>query len=277
MRADVDQGQPITEAVASVAGPLSPSERAAGASLCRQPRQKWGQMSESFLNTMASMGDLVTVTVEPGSESKQGAPFETKCLVQATSGFFEVSTPIYSGDWVVVPDPRGGTERRYASQVKVNNAPALSSMSHIAVKWGDPPAPTSTGTPTVVHGPIINVTGDGTQIAWDNLRVEQNNTTTTVAPGFERLAETVAHILENVAGLDLDAADQSAITDEATDLLAEVSKPEPDVGRLRRGLRALKGALAPIALQIQGGVGDGTRETVRGWVEQLGSGLLPPM
>lgn len=263
-------------AVAGVAGPFSAFKRAGGASLCLQPRKQWRQMSESFLNTMASMGDLVTVTVEPGSESRQDAPFETQCLVQATNGFFQVATPIYSGDWVVIPDPRGGTERRYAQQVKVNNAPALASMSHIAVKWGDPPAPSSTGTPTVVHGPIINVTGDATQIAWDNLRVEQNNTTTTVAPGFERLAESVAQILENVAGLNLDAADQSAITDEATDLLAEVSKPEPDTGRLRRGLMALKGALAPIALQIHEGVSDGARKTVRGWVEQLGSGLLPP-
>ncbi|KDP89785.1 MULTISPECIES: hypothetical protein [Clavibacter] len=235
-------------------------------------------MSGSFLDTMASMGDLVTVSVEPGPASTQTSPFETRCLVQATTGFFEVSTPIYKGDTVALPDPRGGTERRYASQVKVNNSPALEGMSHIAAKWGDPPAPSSSGTSTVVHGPIINVTGSGaTQIAWDNMRVEQHNTPTTVAPGFERLAETVANILENVEGLGVDAADQANIADEATDLLAEVSKSEPDVSRLGRGLMALKGAIAPIALQLQGGVGDGARDMARTWVEQLGSGLLPPM
>lgn len=227
---------------------------------------------------MGSLGDLVTVTVEPGSESKQTASFEARCLVQATTGFFEVSTPIYRGDWVAVPDPRGGTERRYASQVKVNNSPGLEGMSHIAAKWGDPPAPPSAGTPTVVHGPIIHVTGSGvTQIAWDNMRVEQHNSPTTVAPGFERLAQTVANILENVSGLGVDTADAASITDEATQLLSEVSKPEPDVGLLRRGLMTLRGAIAPIALQLQGGVGDGARETARSWVEQLGSGLLPPM
>lgn len=235
-------------------------------------------MTGSFLDTMAAMGDLVAVTIEPGPSSTKDGPIEAKCLVQAATGFFEVSTPIYEGDWVVLPDPRGGTERRYASQVKVNNSPGLEGMSHIAAKWGKPPAPKSApaGTPTVVHGPIINVTGSGaTQIAWDNMRVEQHNSPSTVAPGFERLAETVANILENVATLGAGTADQTSITDEATDLLAEVSKPEPDVGRLKRGLMTLSGALAPIALQLQGGIGDGARETARTWVEQLGSGLLP--
>lgn len=67
--------------------------------------------------------------------------FEADALVQSESGFFEVDTPIYEGDIVVVPDPRkgpGGIERRLVQKVKVNNF-GPRDMQHIKVVWGVPP------------------------------------------------------------------------------------------------------------------------------------------
>lgn len=73
----------------------------------------------------------------------EGTPDESRltieALVQADSGFFAIDTPIYEGDVVEIPDPRGGTNRRFAATVKVNDV-GPESMRHIEVAWGKAPA-----------------------------------------------------------------------------------------------------------------------------------------
>jgi uncharacterized protein (TIGR02391 family) len=62
-----------------------------------------------------------------------------EALVQPEVGFFAIDTPIYEGDVVEIPDPRGGTDRRFAATVKVHDI-GSNSMRHIEVLWGKAPA-----------------------------------------------------------------------------------------------------------------------------------------
>lgn len=59
--------------------------------------------------------------------------------IQPEAGFFAVETPVYEGDVVEIPDPRGGTDRRSVAAVKVNDF-GSESMRHIEAVWGKPPA-----------------------------------------------------------------------------------------------------------------------------------------
>lgn len=64
---------------------------------------------------------------------------EVEAAIQPKSGFFDVKTPVYEGDVVEIPDPRGGLDRRLAANVHVNDfGPAH--MQHTEVIWGKVPA-----------------------------------------------------------------------------------------------------------------------------------------
>ena len=73
----------------------------------------------------------------------EGTPDESRLTVEAhvqpEAGFFAVDTPIYEGDVVEIRDPRGGTDRRFAAAVKVNDF-GSESMRHIEVVWNKAPA-----------------------------------------------------------------------------------------------------------------------------------------
>lgn len=81
----------------------------------------------------------VTVVNNPGTEDEHR--FETEAHVQAKTGFFAVDTPIYEGDIVEFHDPRGGTTRKVAATVDVNNptGPSFRGVEHIHVTWGSAP------------------------------------------------------------------------------------------------------------------------------------------
>jgi hypothetical protein len=53
--------------------------------------------------------------------------------------------------------------------------------------------------------------------------------------------------------------------------LSEVTRPEPDRGKLRRRVTALKGLLAPIATGLAVGAGQGAQDFARTAVDQLGN------
>jgi uncharacterized protein (TIGR02391 family) len=65
---------------------------------------------------------------------------EVEAHIQADTGYFPVETRIYEGDIVLVPDARGGTDRRLAAAVKVNDFGARD-LEHTEVKWGQAPSP----------------------------------------------------------------------------------------------------------------------------------------
>lgn len=63
---------------------------------------------------------------------------EVEAMIQAESGFFDVTTPVYEGDVVEIPDPRGGIDRRLAAEVHVNDY-GSKQLHHTQVKWGKAP------------------------------------------------------------------------------------------------------------------------------------------
>jgi len=88
----------------------------------------------SFLSGFDTKRVVVLHAVGTDSEER----FEVEGQIQAKSGFFAIDAPIYVGDIVVVPDPRGGEDRRLAAKVDVNdNGPA--DMRHMQVHWSDVP------------------------------------------------------------------------------------------------------------------------------------------
>lgn len=93
----------------------------------------------SFFSTMGrSHGTKQVVIVrQPGTADEERTT--VTAMIQSESGFFDVSTPIYEGDHVVIPDPRGGTDTRVALEVKVNDF-GSANLQHTQVKWGKAPA-----------------------------------------------------------------------------------------------------------------------------------------
>lgn len=81
----------------------------------------------------------VTVINNPAAADERR--FETEAHIQAKAGFFAVNTPIYEGDVVEFSDPRGGTTRKVAASVDVNNptGPSFRGTEHIHVTWGAAP------------------------------------------------------------------------------------------------------------------------------------------
>lgn len=79
----------------------------------------------------------VTIVHLEGSEDE--VRIEAEALIQAKSGFFDIATPIYEGDIVEFSDPRGGTDRKQASEVHVNDF-GPEDMRHTKVVWGAAPA-----------------------------------------------------------------------------------------------------------------------------------------
>lgn len=117
----------------------------------------------SFLRTMGrSHGTKQVVIVsKPGTADEERKTVEA--MIQSESGFFEVTTPIYEGDLVEIPDPRGGTDVRVAREVKVNDY-GSSNIQHTQVKWGKAPvqriAPVRRLTFENLHPDVQKAAGD---------------------------------------------------------------------------------------------------------------------
>jgi uncharacterized protein (TIGR02391 family) len=97
----------------------------------------------SMLRRMGRSHGIAKATIIHAAGTDEESAIEADALIQSESGFFEIDTPIYEGDIVVVPDPRrgpDGTERRLVEQVKLNNF-GPRDMQHIKVIWGAAPPP----------------------------------------------------------------------------------------------------------------------------------------
>jgi hypothetical protein len=121
------------------------------------------------------------------------------------------------------------------------------------------------------HGPVIHGEVSNAQLAWNNNTVHQNlGHVEQVAPGFEEVARVVTAVLERLADLGLPASDVRDATENANEVLAEVARPEPDRGVVRRGLTALKGVLAQLAAGLLTGVNAGAVEVGKDLVRDIG-------
>ncbi len=101
--------------------------------------------------------------------------------------------------------------------------------------------------PTINQGPVFHGNTHGGQWAWGNRDVTQTHTVQEIAPGFEPLAQAVAAILKELPAYGLDADDRQDAEDAANEVLAEISREEPEPRRVRRAVAALRGFLMPVA------------------------------
>ena len=112
----------------------------------------------------------------------------------------------------------------------------------------------------------------GAQIAWNNQTVNQTqNTAKRVTPGYEDVAQVVADTLAQLSNLQLPEEDFEDAAVTGDEILTEVVSEEPDRGKIRRGLAALKGLLLPVATQAVAGAGEGAHELAKTAIEHLGS------
>lgn len=112
------------------------------------------------------------------------------------------------------------------------------------------------GTTINYHGPVIH--GDGAQVAYNNRDVTQTQTTVQqVAPGFENVAQAVADVLAWLPAADLGEQDRADAEQAGYEVLSESVQAEPDLGKAKRALMALKGLLAPIAIRMMTGAAAG--------------------
>lgn len=123
------------------------------------------------------------------------------------------------------------------------------------------------------NGPVVTVTGDHAQLAWNNGDVNQaQDRVEQIAPGYEDLARVITDLLANLAAFSL-GDDEKDVRASAESVLVEVVKEQPDRGVVRRGLTMVKGFLAPIAAGIGAAATAETTEAARHVIETLGSSL----
>lgn len=117
------------------------------------------------------------------------------------------------------------------------------------------------------HGSV-----EGAQLAWNNETVSQTqNQAHQIAPGFEAVAQAVVLTLKSLPAAGLTEDDQRDAEDAGREVLVEVTRDEPDRGKIRRALSVLKGYLAPVATGLSTGAGAGAQDWARTAIEQLGT------
>lgn len=124
------------------------------------------------------------------------------------------------------------------------------------------------------HGPVVTVSGDNAQIAWDNDSVNQTQSRVNqIAPGYEQLAQLVTDMLANLSNFKLSEGDAGDVRESADTVLGEVIKEQPDQGVVRRSVNMVKGLFAPIAVGVAAGVSAEATEAARALIEALGASL----
>jgi hypothetical protein len=123
---------------------------------------------------------------------------------------------------------------------------------------------------TTYNGPVVNIHGDRAQVAWHGgtIRQEQGDTAE-IAPGYEGVAQAIASTLRQISAAGLDEEDEQAAVEVGEQVLQEVTRPEPDRSVVKRGVAALRGLLAPLALRVEDGVGDAVQDWARTAVTEL--------
>lgn len=125
------------------------------------------------------------------------------------------------------------------------------------------------------HGPVVTVTGDNAQLAWNNRDVSQTQSNIEqVAPGYEALADLVTRFLASLPTLNFDPEDEAEAHAASDTVLREVVKAKPDRGVVKRSITILKGLLAPIASGLSQAMTEETTEMARHMVDALGN-VLP--
>ena len=134
-----------------------------------------------------------------------------------------------------------------------------------------------TGPTTITYnGPVIHGGAAGAQLAWNNTGTvnQQQTRNEQITPGFEALAQAVVSTRHGLSAVGLSEQDPQDAEATADEVLTEVTQETPDPSRLRRGVAALKGLLAPIAAGLATGAGEGAQAWAQTAIEQLGNAAL---
>ncbi|MFC9387742.1 hypothetical protein DEJ44_10395 [Streptomyces venezuelae] len=123
--------------------------------------------------------------------------------------------------------------------------------------------PDENDAPRVNHynGPVFNGPVSQGQFAWDNENVTQNQqNNSTVAPGYEELAERVNTLLRELPRQGLADRDRQDAEEAAGEVLAAIGPDAPvEESRVRRALATLRGVLAPVATGVAAGATTGAQ------------------
>lgn len=131
------------------------------------------------------------------------------------------------------------------------------------------------GGSAVYNGPVILGDANGAVMAWDrgtaHQEIHNHQTEARITLGFEAIAQAVASTLKDLPGVGLTPEDQEDAQAAGAEVLVEVVKPEPDRGRIRRLVSALRGYISPVATGLSQGAGEGAQEWAKTAIEQLGT------
>lgn len=197
----------------------------------------------------------VVIVRDEGTANEVRTP--SRAIVQPNSGQFNVDTPIFEGDVIEVPDPRGGIQRLYAAEVRVNDVdhdPDFAGMGHINVKWGMPRVERQSA-------PTFHISGGSNQIAWGNQKVTQQQSIAT-ADLRATLEALLVSAVDNIA----DAEDREIVEASAVEAIGAIDAGNPAP---RRAVATIKGVLSDLASGIGRGAGTG----VANWATDLLSNL----
>ncbi len=128
----------------------------------------------------------------------------------------------------------------------------------------------------IFNGPVIHGDLNNAQLAWGNTSVNQTQHTEgqQIAPGFEAIAQAVVDALRQLPTMGVSEEDIEDAAAAGEEVLNEVVQTDPDRGRIRRAVAALKGYFAPIATgAIAAGAGAGSEDAARAVIENLSTAL----
>lgn len=210
-------------------------------------------MSVSFTSTIGRRFGLTRVEVI----HHRGEPDESRdsleCQYQGKAGYFDIDAPISEGDFVELPDPRSSEPmQHYVRSVEINHSPFNQSQSHIKANWGTAPRARR---PSVINNTTtINVTGSHNAVSAGAGAVALAHHIADTGPAeYQSLSAAVAHILESLADLGIDADETTAVLDAAAPLLESLQQGDADPSVIRKFAVGLKNAVAGIAHSASAG------------------------
>jgi hypothetical protein len=132
----------------------------------------------------------------------------------------------------------------------------------------------SAGNTTIYNGPVIHGDATGAQLAWNNRTTHQNQARTEqISQGFEAIAKAVAMTLEQLPFAGLSREQREDAETAGSEVLYEVTQPEPDRSKIRRALSMLRGILTPLAIGAARGEVAGAQDWAHTAIEQLSKHL----
>lgn len=194
---------------------------------------------------------------------------QLKCLLDPSKRIakFNLTDPVYKGDVLELEDPRGGTERFYVIDVIIHdngNDPNFSRFSHLEVSYSRTKPSSVAPSP---NGSWIQVTGDGNQITVGSHSVSQNTQSFTISTEHSSLVDAVKQALAAIEDASPVSEEEKEVARESSkELIAELSKEDPNRSALHRALAAIKGILGSIMMTA---TETGSKEIAQQLFEQL--------